>query len=368
MIIAGGNQGKKSDFRAILDLAVIFLEKDSKNNPNKYLNCSSSLFEKHVFAMMRNAAKKTVFKDTIKLIAGYKFPDIIAKVNFKDNGYYGVEVKKTIKNHWKTTGNSVLESTRIDGVESIYFMFGKLIKPIEFKIRKYEDCLYDVAVTHSPRYLVDMELKEGESIFDKMKLPYDKLRKKKNPISKIIEYYQENKSKADSIWWLSPKRTDKTLPIAIQMWSGLSHLRKRQIIAKAFALFPDVFAISSPKKYDKVASWLVKEHGIVSSSLRDSFSAGGKTSFKYRKVSFKKVPQVYGRFIDMRSDVFYELRNMPLEVIAEYWGIGEKKISEFKNFDCRFTYWQKVFKKNSEGCIGKKAKVLVENIENEFNA
>jgi hypothetical protein len=37
--------------------------------------------------------------------------------------------KTTTKNHWKTTGNSVLEGTRIDSVERIFMLFAKLASP-----------------------------------------------------------------------------------------------------------------------------------------------------------------------------------------------------------------------------------------------
>lgn len=113
------------------------------------------------------------FENTIELIGGQKFPDIVA------NKYYGIEVKTTTQNHWKTTGNSVLEGTRVDDVERIYMLFAKLASPIEFRCRPYEEVLSEVVVTHSPRYLIDMNLKVGNTIFDKIKMPYDTLRKKR---------------------------------------------------------------------------------------------------------------------------------------------------------------------------------------------
>jgi len=47
-------------------------------------------------------------------------------------------------------------------------LFGKLSTPVEFRCRKYEECLFDVAITHSPRYLIDMEIGKDESIFAKI--------------------------------------------------------------------------------------------------------------------------------------------------------------------------------------------------------
>lgn len=49
-------------------------------------------------------------------------------------------------------GGSVAEGTRVEDVEHIFILFGKLHKPVEFRTRRYEECLCDIAVTHSPRY------------------------------------------------------------------------------------------------------------------------------------------------------------------------------------------------------------------------
>ena len=57
-------------------------------------------------------------------------------------------------------------------------LFAKLASPIEFRCRPYEECLSEVVVTHSPRYLIDMNLAIGKTIFDKIKTPYNELRKK----------------------------------------------------------------------------------------------------------------------------------------------------------------------------------------------
>ena len=60
----------------------------------------------------------------------------------------------------------------MNGIERIYMTFGKLGgNPIEFLSKPYEQCLYGIAVTHMPRYLIDMRLNQGETIFDKMGVP-----------------------------------------------------------------------------------------------------------------------------------------------------------------------------------------------------
>ena len=121
---------------------------------------------------MKELCGRTPFRvEEIRLVSAQYFPDIIAEK------YYGVEVKSTKENHWTSTGSSIVESTRDKNVENIYMLFGKLGgKTAEFKCRPYEDCLSDIAVTHSPRYLINMELTKEQTIFSKMGVAYDQLR------------------------------------------------------------------------------------------------------------------------------------------------------------------------------------------------
>lgn len=63
--------------------------------------------------------------------------------------------------------------------------------PPEFRCRPYQEVLSDIAVTHSPRYLINMELQHGETIFDKMNTTYDEFRTTENNIAKVREYYYE---------------------------------------------------------------------------------------------------------------------------------------------------------------------------------
>ena len=64
---------------------------------------------------MHEVAPQTPFRpEEIKLVLGAKFPDIQAEQ------YYGVEVKTTASDTWKSVGSSIVESTRIEDVSMIY--------------------------------------------------------------------------------------------------------------------------------------------------------------------------------------------------------------------------------------------------------
>lgn len=138
-----------ADFMFMLES---YLNEKAAAIPGTYCDCKSKELENVVVNVMKELCGRTPFRvEEIRLVSAQYFPDIIAEK------YYGVEVKSTKENHWTSTGSSIVESTRDKNVENIYMLFGKLGgKTAEFKCRPYEDCLSDIAVTHSPRYLINM--------------------------------------------------------------------------------------------------------------------------------------------------------------------------------------------------------------------
>lgn len=161
MIISTNRDPNLSEFKILLGSTTLMLNDDAVKRSAYYLKRNAQLLEEDVKNILEIAAEGTKFKGTIEKISGQCFPDIVA------GKYYGVEVKSSKDEKWITLGGSVNESTRIEDVERIFLMFGKLKEPIEFRSRPYEDCLSDVVVTHYPRYKIDMNLKNGETIFCK---------------------------------------------------------------------------------------------------------------------------------------------------------------------------------------------------------
>ena len=176
MIVLDTRTPSLSDFASLMKKTDSFLNADAAQRPGYYASRAGNPIEGDVRDALTECAKGTPFQNKIVIVSGQKFPDIVAaKV-------YGVEVKSTKEDHWTSTGSSILESTRIGGVERIYMTFGKLGGRPRFLSKPYEQCLYGIAVTHMPRYLINMELKENETIFAKMHIPYDELRQMDNPI------------------------------------------------------------------------------------------------------------------------------------------------------------------------------------------
>ena len=276
-IIAVYNKNKQialQEFDLFMNKTNTYMNKLAQDT-NYYVGCDSKQLEKEVLSAMKEQCKGTSFlPDDIQLVSGQRFPDIIASKHF------GVEVKSTKENKWVSTGSSIVESTRIEDVNHIYMLFGKLGgKPIEFKCKPYYNCLYDIAVTHSPRYLIDMEITQERTIFSKMGIEYDKFRLSEDPISTVRSYYLEKIKKKKRMampWWIGSETV--TSP-TLRLWSGRSLDQEKQNIYKAqlLILFPTEICNSN---YDRATLWLCIRHSIINTHFRDLFTAGGQVQIE----------------------------------------------------------------------------------------
>jgi len=327
MIVSANPTPELLEFDSLLKSTVAELNSQSGSSKQKINDLSGIKLEQYTADIMKSHAIGTPFENSILCTLKQDFPDIVAKK------LYGVEVKTTIKNHWKTTGNSVLESSRLPGVERIFILFGKLADPVEFRYRPYEDCLAEVVVTHSPRYLIDMNLKPQHTIFDRINIPYDDLRKLKNPIKEITNYYKKGLKKGDELWWL-----DQTEPpssnIIIKIWSNLTLKGKKEIIAKAFTYFPELLS-NSNDKFSRLAVWLITTQGIVCPNLRDVFTSGGTIDVITANRIYYKTPRILYNLFKQIDNIKNILIDTPSEELSEYWNI---KTTENK----KLNDWQKL--------------------------
>lgn len=309
MVISNNPEPSQVEFDALLNNTLSSLVSESKTSEEEYLDLLGKKFEVRVLSHMKEKATGTPFENSIELVSGQKFPDIIA------NKFYGIEIKTTKRDHWITTGNSVLEGTRIDGVERIYMLFGKMVKPFEFKCRLYQDCLSDVVVTHSPRYKIDMELQKGKTIFDKLGIPYEKLRNAQNPIRPIVDYYRQFLEPGEEVWWM-----DQEDPISkdlrIKLWNNLDTETRKSYMAKAMVLFPEIFS-NRPDKFNKLAVWLVNFESVVCPNIRDIFTAGGRAAIHIdNKVH---IPQIISKLLHSLNQIESYLYHYNINMLEYYW-------------------------------------------------
>lgn len=294
----------------------------SRENPSYFHGISPSQLEIESCKMIRIACDGSPFSpDNVKLVSGHSFPDIIAQK------FYGVEVKSTKSNHWTSTGSSIVESTRNIDVKNIYMLFGKLGgTPPEFKCRPYGDVLYDIAVTHSPRYLINMELHEGETIFDKMNTTYDDFRTNGDNISKVREYYKQkakNERKQEMPWWITNDDTERAVRFNLRLWNSVDAEERKMLTAYCLILFPEIWMpnTSSRTKYNQASLWLCSYAQVIFPNIRDAFTAGGKIAFENGKQLPERYAQVYKTIVD-HSELIKKILDCPtketIELIKEF--------------------------------------------------
>ena len=334
MIISANAEPHKEEFNSLLSATLLELNRNAKRSTKDFMLLAGNKLEPLIKDTLTEQAVGTVFENSIELVSGQKFPDIIAKK------YYGIEVKSTTKNHWKTTGNSVLESTRTEGIERIFMLFGKLGKPVEFRCRPYEECLSEIVVTHSPRYLIDMNLPKGATIFEKIHLSYDELRTKPNPIKSVVEYYRSNLKKGEDIWWLDQGDNARTSSLLFKIWNDLTVKEKQELKVKAMTFFTELFS-NSNDKFKRLAIWLITREAIVCPNVRDLFTAGGKSNITIGRKTYRNVPRVFVTLIEYLPLIVELISQTPAVELSEYW---QHKASE----KTKMTIWIDLVAKEAE--------------------
>lgn len=320
-IIAIKNSNSKpefAEFERLMKLTEDEMNNIARNDCSKYASISSSQLEDVSVEIIKSQCKYTAFNpDNVHLISGQRFPDIIAE------DYYGVEVKSTTGTTWQSTGSSIVESTRIKSVERIYMLFGKLGGEIpEFRCKPYEDVLYDITVTHSPRYLINMDITPEQTIFKKMGTTYDELRTSKDSINRVRQYYRNiaiKGNKKEMPWWLTSDNIEHTGHMNIKLWSTLDIEEKKRLTSLILILFPETMK----SKYTDAALWLCSYAQVVNHCMRDLYSAGGKITMVNDSVCPRPFKHLYATIVELSSIVKSILDNPSVDEL--------ELLKEFKN-------------------------------------
>lgn len=309
------------EFTDLMGRTEEILNREAHERPLFYRSLTASTLETCALEKIRMACQNSPFDAAeVKLVSGQRFPDIIAEQ------YYGVEVKSTKEDHWTSTGSSIVETTRVENVEDIYMLFGKLGGEIpRFKCRPYQDVLYDIAVTHSPRYLINMQLNKEDTIFAKMGTTYEEFRTSADNIALARKFYREKAEKAkrkEMPWWITADNVDKAHSFNIVIWNSLETERKRELKAQCMILFPEALdPAPSHTKYNNTTLWLCSCNQVVVPNVRDLYSAGGSITHVNGKKLPRPVAQVFNMIVEY-SDTIKEMLSHPTKelyaMIEEY--------------------------------------------------
>ena len=311
MIFVDNNNVREDRFLSLLSQTKTNCLTELQGLGTDTIKLNGDRFETLVYNNSLKASVNTEFEGHVVQTGPHAFPDIIAKE------YFGLEVKVTKDNKWSSTGNSILETTRVDGVERIYMFFGKLGGGADIKYRPYQDCLSEIGVTHSPRYKIDMDLPEGKSIFDKMGVPYDELRNEKNPISTIKEYYRRQLQDGQELWWIDAHVEERAVSSIIKPFRMLNEHEQERYITETMIFFPEIFG-RTQMKYERPAAYLIMEYNTVSASLRDIFTAGGQVSISVNGMDVP-VPKVFFHLMEKAKDIESLVKKLSEEKLKYYW-------------------------------------------------
>jgi len=330
MIYSEKKNAIEENFIELLEKSKIFLVALLKKDKN----ISPLDFEGLVCEKMQEASIGTEFEGTIKQTGVHAFPDIVA------NGYFGVEVKITIKDQWTSTGNSVLETSRIEEVERIFIMFGKLGGQPDVRYRLYQECLPEISVTHSPRYKINMDLQSGKSIFDKMGINYDELRTSGDTIQQIKLYYRKQLKDGEGLWWID-EESESSSPV-IKQFRTLEPENKERFKVDCMILLPELF--KNRANYERAATYMITEFGAVSTSLRDAFSAGGQQEVLVARER-KSVSQILSQLHDYAPKIASRINEIDEELLKFYWQVQSVEADRIKQ-------WKDLVDKDAVGGLG----------------
>lgn len=197
----------------------------------------------------------------------YGFPDIVL-------GDYGVEVKFTTNDTWRSIANSVFEGFRNKTVKDIYVLFGKMGGTPAVRWGRYEECVMHVRTSHVPRFEVDIDAKE--SLFKKFGITYQQFSElsEDGRMEHVRKYARSRLKTGERLWWLEEKNKDgHSLPMQVKLFSNLSKDEKLKMRAEASLLCPQIVGSSRNRtKYIDPMMYLLTYHGVL--ATRDAFSAG----------------------------------------------------------------------------------------------
>lgn len=283
-----------------------------KEKTGKAPKMTGTEFENVVYKSLKNEG----FSENQIYHSPQKFPDFV--ITDETGEKIGLEVKKTDNAKWEVIGGSIYESLKND-ISDTYVIMAKLggSNP-EVRLRKYEECIADLKVTHSPRFYLDLDLDEGQDYLtlrdskDLLTLSGDSLNKR------IRELLRSNRS----TWWSEAETTK---------FADLSDDEKNAYLNDGLALFPEIFG----SDYENFTPWLIYSCLVWCGNIRDIFSAGGKIELPNKGIY---ISAVMGRAYDNIDKIKVRIADMSEEEIVKFWHINLEEGVDINSID-RMAEW-----------------------------
>lgn len=304
-----------SDFESLLDELCARLTRESaKGNPFT----ASKTFENRVRQVIQ------ILLDQFNIPVDfaphpYGFPDIVL-------GKFGIEVKFTTNDTWRSIANSVFESFRIKDVKHIYVVFGKMGGHPKVRWGHYEECVMHVRTSHVPRFEVDIDAKE--SLFKKFGISYNQFSalSEEGRMKYIRDYARDRLKPGERLWWLEKKPGEgHSLPMQVKLFANLLNEEKLKMRAEASLLCPQIVGSGRNRtKYIDPIMFLLTYHGVL--ATRDAFSAGSaagpeRGGIYVRRALLRIQPQMVEAAKYLEDSLFKEYwgRNIPPKNRIREW-------------------------------------------------
>ncbi len=298
---------RSQEFEQILDELCLRLTQEAQAHQFRL----SGQFEQRVREVLNDLVEPTWGISIDLHPPNQAFPDIAV-------GSFGVEVKFTLNDTWRSVANSVLETNRVDTVEKIYLVFGKMGGVPEVQWADYEQSVIHVRTSHVPRF--EVELFAHRSLFDQMGISYDDFRSlpMEEKMRHIRSYARQRLKPGERLWWLEDSSDpEHTLPIQARLYTSLSTDEKNRMRAEAALLCPQIVQTGRIRnKYDDVVLYLLTYHGVIAHQARDLFSAGS--------VANPDNDDEGGLYIEralklLETEMIEAAYRLPDELFVEYW-------------------------------------------------
>jgi hypothetical protein len=314
---------KQAEYEALLDKACSILTSESRVE----IFHTAAQFENRVREVMRDITESD---DSITIDFHphpQAFPDVAM-------GKYGVEVKFTLNDTWRSVANSVLETNRIEEVEKVYIIFGKMGGVPEVKWGDYEQAVIHVRTSHVPRF--EVEIGADHSLFSLMGIGYDEFRKlpMHEKMKYIRAYARSRLHSGERLWWLEDdvNEGEHSLPIQARLYTSLSMEEKTRMRAEAVILCPGIVQTKGAgvrHKYDDVVLYLLTYYGVICHQARDLFSAGSVANPTNDDDGGIYIERALKRIED---EMYKAAQTMEDALFVEYWGESaepEKRIERW---------------------------------------
>lgn len=309
----------KEEFEALLDLVTAQLTTEARQTTF----VTSKTFENRVRDVLQELG--TAHNVVVDYAPHpYVFPDIAV-------GTFGIEVKFTEKDTWRSVANSVFETTRNHDVRDVYVVYGKMGGIPEVKWNSYANCVIHVRTSHVPRF--ELEMDAGSSLFTKIGISYDDFcaLPEEKKMHFIRQYARDRLKDGEHMWWLGDKPEEEhALALNPKLYMNLPMDEKRRLRAEVTLLCPQIVAGSHVRnKYNEPAMFLLTYHGVLCPQTRDLFSAG---SVAMASDATRGGYYVQRAIADIEPEMRRAAAQMEDALFVEYWGRSvppEQRIKEW---------------------------------------